>query len=71
MIFIYMCGCGYFYQTLINPIFRDEPFAQYVSVRASFHTIMTKQVLQYITGDVIDSVSLLFLDLLVASPLHM
>ena len=30
------------------------PFPQYVGVRSSFHTLMTKQVLQYLTGDKVD-----------------
>jgi len=29
----------------------DEPFPQYISVHSSYHTEMTKQILQYVTGE--------------------
>jgi hypothetical protein len=37
----------------IKSHFRLTPWPQYVGVHASYHTIFTKQILQYLTGDIV------------------
>ena len=54
-------NCSKFYEAsepdnfpwVVTPDKRGStPFPQYVGVRSSFHTLMTKLTLQYLTGDV-------------------
>ena len=58
--------CGLFYRAsspdnfpwIFSPEARGgSPFPQYVGVRSSYHTLMTRQVLQLLTGDTVTAAS--------------